>query len=395
MIGGKIYVADGFDPSPGGDTTALRIYDPSSNTWTLGPSSPGAGHSEFYEGAAHGGKLYCIGGVPDDPTLIFDTGTNTWSLGTPMPTARVGLAAATFGNSIFVFGGRSPQQPPPPDPGPCSSAATNQIMRYDIDTNTWSPAGTLQIARSDATAARVGGLIYVFGGCDGSFHPDGLEIYNPRTMTSTSDPVPMPGGPRAALAAGDPQNGSSANASHRIHLTGGFNTSGMLPPVDDNHIIYDVDQNTFLVGVPMPTHCDPGVNRAEHDLVFGGDRLFAIGGACPSNGSSENNLDIQMLSGDPPAASASMTASSCNPSTFPGCPLQPAGSSQVFVTGTGFAPLSAVTLSSSLQGLLPPVMTDVQGQFVSIYLDTLCMGQPDSITASSGTTSARVTFTCP
>jgi Kelch motif len=76
MIGGKIYVADGFDPSPGADTTALRIYDPSSNTWALGPSSPGAGHSEFYEGVAHGGKLYCIGGVPDDPTLIFDTGTN-------------------------------------------------------------------------------------------------------------------------------------------------------------------------------------------------------------------------------------------------------------------------------------------------------------------------------
>src|SRR2546428_22994 len=94
VIGGKIYHADGFDPA-GGDTAGLRIYDPTTDTWSLGPMAPAAG-SEFYEGVAHGGKLYCIGGRDNAGTpLIFDTATNTWSTGAAIPGgARSGLVAA-------------------------------------------------------------------------------------------------------------------------------------------------------------------------------------------------------------------------------------------------------------------------------------------------------------
>src|SRR5437870_10918796 len=49
VIGGKIYHAFGFDPGTG-DTTGLRIYDPTTDAWTLGPAAPGLGRSEFYEG---------------------------------------------------------------------------------------------------------------------------------------------------------------------------------------------------------------------------------------------------------------------------------------------------------------------------------------------------------
>jgi hypothetical protein len=398
VIGGKIYHAFGFDPFSG-DTNGLRIYDPTTDTWTLGPAAPGPGRSEFYEGVAHGGKLYCIGGRPDGNPMIFDTTTSTWSFGTPLPSGpRSGLAAATFANSIFIFGGRSPGAPCSGPAIPAGTGLTDNILRYDIDKGTWSGAGNLAVARSDASAARVGRKVYIFGGCNGggtSTAFSSAEVYDVKTGTSTLLTVPMPSA-RADLAAADPQNGGSANASHRIHITGGTGP-GSLPA--GNHIIYDVDENAFSLGVDMPTHCSPPfpptTNRGEHELVYHGDRIFAIGGACPGFGTSINNLDIQKLS-DPPSSNASMTAYSCGESTFPSCPVQPAGSSVVFVTGTGFAPLSTVTLTSSSQGALLPAVADLQGQLIGTYVDTQCNGQPDTVTGTdaSGNT-ASITFTCP
>jgi hypothetical protein len=396
MIGGKIYHAFGFDPASG-DTRGLRIYDPTTDSWSLGPAAPPPGRSEFYEGVAHGGKLYCVGGRPDGALLIFNTATRTWSAGAPVPGApRSGLAAATFGNNIFIFGGRGPGVPCSPGAIPPGAGLSNNILRYDIDKNAWFGAGNLVTARSDATAARVGRRVYIFGGCNGpGVFPDPGEVYDPRTGTSSPLSAAMPGGGRADLAAADPQNGGSANASHRIHITGGFNYSTGGPTPALNHPIYDVDQRTFVTGVPMPTHCPGTIDRAEHSLVYHGDRIFAVGGACPGMGASINNLDFQKLS-DPPVSSASMTAYSCNRSTFPSCSAQPAGSSVVFVTGSGFAPSSIVSLSSSLQGPLPPASTNVQGEFATRYVDTHCNRQRDTITGSdsSGHTTS-ITFTCP
>jgi hypothetical protein len=393
MIGGKIYVAFGFDPI-GGDTRGFRIYDPTTNIWSLGPTPPSlSGRSEGYRGVAHGGKLYCIGGRPTAETWIFDTGTNMWSPGAPEPDPllRAGATAATYGNSIFMFGGRHVTG------GPCSGAAVTNadvdgtILRYDVDQNAWFPAGNMAFPRSDTSVARVGGLIYIFGGCNGTAYPPDVEVYNPRTQTSTVLSASFPGGARSNATAADPQNGSSANASHRIHVVGGWRQGGFLGTF--NHVIFDVDQQTFVVGVPLPTHCSPGVDRAEHETVYGGDRLFAVGGSCPAFGLSENNLDIQKLS-DPPAQSASVTASSCSNTTFPICAVQPLGSSLVFATGTGFHPLSTITLRSSLQGALAPAVSDVQGAFVTTYLDTVCTGQPGTVTASDGANTASIALTC-
>jgi hypothetical protein len=396
VIGGKIYHAFGFDPGSG-DTTGLRIYNPTTDTWSLGPSAPPPGRSEFYQGVAHGGKLYCIGGRPDGNPVVFDTATGIWSFATPLPSGpRSGLAAATFANSIFIFGGRGPGAPCSPGAIPAGTGLTSNILRYDIDKGTWSGAGNLVIPRSDATAARVGSKIYIFGGCNTTAsYPDFGEVYDIRTGTSTLLPVPMPGGGRADLAAAGPQSGGSANASHRIHITGGANHSTGGPSPALNHLMWEVDEEVYEIGVPMPTHCPPGVNRGEHQLNYHGDRIFATGGACPGFGLSINNLDIQKLS-DPPPSSASMTAFSCDASTFPPCPVQPPGVSAVFVTGTGFAPLGTVTLASSSQGGLPPAVTDVQGEFTATYVDTSCNGQPDTLigTDSSGN-SATITFVCP
>jgi hypothetical protein len=67
----------------------------------------------------------------------------------------------------------------------------------------------------------------------------------------------------------------------------------------------------------------------------------------------------------------------------------------VFLTGTGFAPISTVNLSSSAQGSLLPSASDVQGQFTTTYVDTHCTGGSETVTGtdSAGNT-ASVTFTC-
>jgi hypothetical protein len=131
-------------------------------------------------------------------------------------------------------------------------------------------------------------------------------------------------------------------------------------------------------------------------MLNGKDRIFAVGGACPAQATALSNVDMQKLSGDPPVQSASITASSCNATTFPVCVTQPLGSSAVFVTGSGFASLSTVQLTSSLQGVLLPAPTDVQGEFTSVYVDLACTGQARTITATdtAGNTAA-LTFNCP
>jgi hypothetical protein len=397
IIGNKIYVAFGHTGNSGtaNDTNRLRIYDIATDLWSFGPSAPStSGRADHYLGVAKGGKLFCLGGRPSNDTWSFDPATMTWAQKAPFPDGfRVGTASATYGNSIFVFGGRSGDVP-------CQSQATTRIRRYDVDLNSWFDAGQMTLPRSDATVARVGGKIYLFGGCNSpvvgtaQFY-DSVEIYDPRTATSTLLlGATLPGGPRANLAAGDPQNGSSANASHRIHITGGWSSTGM-PPPEQNHAIFDVDQLGFLTGTAMPNHCPHDQNRAEHELLNGKDRIFAVGGACPTEGTAQSNVDMQKLSADPPVQSASITASSCNVSTYPVCLPDPLGIS-VFVTGSGFAPLSTVQLTSSLQGVLLPAVTDVQGEFTSIYVDVACNGQSRTITATDADGNvATIAFNCP
>src|SRR5918911_227954 len=102
------------------------------------------------------------------------------------------------------------------------------------------------------------------------------------------------------------------------------------------------------------------------------------------------------LSGRPCQRTVPSRATAPSTSSFPACDLQPLGASGVFVTGTGFAPLSTVQFTNSLQEPVAPLITDVQGELTGVYVDTLCNGQPRTLTAVDGAgNSAAVTFTCP
>ena len=218
-------------------------------------------------------------------TWRFDPAQNAWLQLAPTPDVRIGSTAAGYNNAIYVFGGRDGFTP-------CSTSAKQTILRYDIDRDTWSPAGTMAVPRSDATAAEIGGRIYVAGGCDGgsSFH-DTVEVYNPRRQTSTLLSATMPGGGRA-----NPATAVDEFSEHEIHVTGGWRPSGVGTDVQPNHVVLDVDKRTFSIGTTMPTHCPPGAARAEHELVYHPGALFAVAGACPAFGTSIANLDVLKMS---------------------------------------------------------------------------------------------------
>ena len=275
----KIYVAYGFSPGLG-DTNSLRVYDIRTNTWSSGPVAPGVPRSEGYRGVEHDGRIYCIGGRSSGRVLSdlvrFDPSTNMWKTLAPMPVALAGMTAVTAGENLYTFGGRTTT-------APCSGGTTNTILRYNFRTNTWSVAGHLAISRSDATAARVGNKIYIFGGCNGNTGAffDSVEVFNPSRGTSTLLAATMPGGPRADAAA--------TVDDFTIHIVGGWNRSGTIGA--NNHLLFKTRTKTFSIGVMMPRHCLGAADRAELELVIDEERIYAVAGSCPAFGRSIPNLD--------------------------------------------------------------------------------------------------------
>jgi N-acetylneuraminic acid mutarotase len=116
VVGDKIYVFGGQDeyelPNPNLNMT--QIYDTTTDTWTFGASLPYVVW-QAAAGATTGQmapkRIYIMGGLPEgslfgtDLNQIYDPETNTWSLGSTMPIARAGLHVAVVNDVIYSMGG--------------------------------------------------------------------------------------------------------------------------------------------------------------------------------------------------------------------------------------------------------------------------------------------------
>jgi N-acetylneuraminic acid mutarotase len=275
-VGQVIIGAYGFTPTLGGDTILTRLYNISTNSWSLGLPAPLPPRSEeAYGETTHGGFLYVIGGrsglCPGPPAGVcnnlerYDPVTNTWATLTPMPTARAAAAAAVFDNSIYVIGGRLSGG------GPCSGGPyLATVERYDIDTNTWSTVAPLPFARSDLAAREHGGKIYVFGGCNGFFTGflKDVSVYDPVKDTWTSGLAPMPTA-RASLVAGI--------SGDNVYAIGGWNGTGTGLTTNE---VYNIAGDSWSTAAPMPTA------RGEAGSHSHGGRIYVVGGSQPAFGAS-------------------------------------------------------------------------------------------------------------
>lgn len=131
---------------------------------------------------AANGKLYVIGGrswqgvgfgTLTTTVNEFDPSTSVWIVKqTPMPTPRIGHAAAEVNGRIFVIGGRT---------GPSNDEITASVVEYDPVTDQWIDRSPMMTPREEHGIAVVQDTIYVFGGTtfvDGYVTLASVEAYD-------------------------------------------------------------------------------------------------------------------------------------------------------------------------------------------------------------------------
>lgn len=178
-LDGRIYVIGGGDvmagviPAP--PTTTVQVYDPVTDSWTLGMPMLRAVMNHAAVGL--NGKIYVIGGREEflpmsDAVQEYDPVTQQWTLRTNMPTARDAHAAAVLNGRIIVVGGSS---------GGMDIAT---VEAYDPAADNWTGLAPLNESRRDLGAQVVGGQLFAFGGYTGAFALDAgyrraVEVYDP------------------------------------------------------------------------------------------------------------------------------------------------------------------------------------------------------------------------
>ncbi len=233
-VGGKIYVAGGFDVNGQGLRT-VEAYNPRLDRWH--PIRPLPLPLHHVAAAAVAERLYLVGGfegssfeIATDRVWEYRPDSDQWQLRRSMPTSRGGLAVAVLDDKIYAMGGYRAGQsvadfsvyhpvedrweslPPMPTRRDHLAAAASHghlyaisgrtdgvnvsvVERFDPHRGVWAKAASIPTARSGTAAAVVEGLVYVFGGEGNPSRWRGVfgetEVYDPLKNRWRKD-KPMP-----------------------------------------------------------------------------------------------------------------------------------------------------------------------------------------------------------
>lgn len=200
VVNGRLYLLGGSGDAAG----RTQVYDPTSDTWTIGENMPFVAGSSA--SASIDGKIYVVGGIVEDETTdraaVYDPENDEWREISPMPSPRSHAAYGTDGLRLYVFGGRAQRS------GDADGVAGDfaDVQIYDPATDTWASGGEdgtgpspLPRARTEmGRAVFAEGRFYIFGGetSDGAggnpqrVH-DRVDIYDP-TSDAWQTGAPMP-----------------------------------------------------------------------------------------------------------------------------------------------------------------------------------------------------------
>jgi N-acetylneuraminic acid mutarotase len=200
VVNGKIYLIGGRTGDQYSTVALNEVYDPATNSWITKEPMPYP--VVAYASAVVDGKIYVIGGTnefhdPDDPLYtnhnqIYDPETDTWSLGASLPTVvRNAAAGATTGvkapTRIYVIGGTLGG----------SMEGTNITQVYNPENDVWTFGASMPTARGWLAVAVVDDMLYAIGGAPGlmlSFLTEN-EQYTPigyETPEPSPSPSPLP-----------------------------------------------------------------------------------------------------------------------------------------------------------------------------------------------------------
>ena len=184
----------------------------------------------------------------------------------PLPDAtlaRTEVSAARIGGSIYVVGGFIP-----------GGSTTNAVERYEIRRRRWSRVRAMPLALNHTTATVHRGRLYVQGGYEGQLsQPTGALLrYNPTTNRWRR--LPAAPTPRAAQAA--------AFVGERLYVAGGANDSGSLRSME----IYNVAKRRWTRGPSFP-----GPVRNHTTGVTTGGRFYVLAGRDSANFTAAERYD--------------------------------------------------------------------------------------------------------
>ncbi len=174
-----------------------------------------------YEGKRY---LYAVGGdvgeTPSGQVLRYDIDANTWAPFSAKPTAVSDVQAAVIGNRIYIPGGRL-----------IAGTITDKLEAYDPQHDRWMSLKALPAPRSGYALAVVEGKLYLFGGWDGAAYRAEVWQYNPDTDVWDT---------RTAMPTARAFAGAVTIEDRFIYVVGGENQTGGLSvnerytPSEDN-----------------------------------------------------------------------------------------------------------------------------------------------------------------
>jgi N-acetylneuraminic acid mutarotase len=170
--GGFVYVVGGYtaDGALAAETGAFLRYDPARDRWARMPPMP-TPRAALAVGVI-GDRLYAAGGATGAGAVlkrleVFDFATRRWRRGADMAVPREHVAGAVSQGAFYVLGGR---------PGDLKVTE-----RYVPARRAWERLPDMRTGRSGIAAATVGRRVVVFGGetTAGTIRP--VEAFDPRT----------------------------------------------------------------------------------------------------------------------------------------------------------------------------------------------------------------------
>lgn len=271
-IGGTNQFLDGFG--------AVNEYDPVNNIWIPRTPMPRArGWSAVH---AIRGLIYVIGGIgysPDPGTNfvdIYNPSTDSWSIGNPAP-YRFWAAASTVISAqtspsftsyrIIIMGGTDDNFSPIPF-----------VFEYDPDTSNWRQLNSLPNPLSRSVGAAVNNNLYFIGGRNGTnvvnttFQGTPLQWAPALTITASSNTITTNSNGSLFVRLGNPPNSittvtisSSDTAILPVPAAVTFNPGETLKTVPIQSS--EANTGTVLVTAQLPVSMGGGVSTTNINIV--------------------------------------------------------------------------------------------------------------------------------